>query len=685
MKKILFPVLFVIASYSAAWGQAVQKQVDSLSILLGRHTNQDTIRVALLNDIAYAYHMTDPAKGLEKAKEAVALAGKLKYAHGLAMGYSRMGVNYWASGKDSLAMEASEKALRLYKSSGNLLGYAKTLNNRALNYYALENYIAAIHDHEEALDIFRKLNFTIGILNSYNNMGVVFLALNDYPRALEAFLSASRISLPAVTPLQANIITNIGLVYKNLKEYPKALSYQNLALKKYLVLGDKQGIANTLGNIATVYDFLHDNSRALNYYRQALDINRSIGNKERIASDLTNIGVLHKSMGDLSLAKQYLQNAVSLYKETGNKNDLSEALLALSYAGEGVPEHPAALHYARDLQLAALQAARAGGSPLRESEALEALSATYEQSGQVTLALKAYKQHILLRDSIFNKAKEQEVLRKQLQFDFEQRELITKAEVQRQTMIRKAAITGSVSLVVVLVFGFILYKRKRDAVTRRQAAEYKATVAETELKVLRAQMNPHFIFNSLNAINDYISKNDKETAQQYLVEFAGLMRQALENSHLGEIPLADDLEFIKQYLRVEARRLNNAFTFVVEVDPSVDTENTLIPPLLLQPFIENSIWHGISPKAGSGDGIIKVMIKKEDEMLICTVEDNGVGRMPVIKAPAKKRKSLGLELTENRLAILNGKEQGGGRLQISENSDGKGTKVELSFPLKLAF
>lgn len=681
MKKILFPVLFVIAFSNATWGQTVQKAIDSLSVLIAKHTTQDTARVLLLNDIAYTYYMTDPAKGLEKAKEAITLAAKLKFARGLAMGYSRMGINYWATGKNSLAMEASEKALSIYKSSGNTLSYAKALNNRALNYYALENYIAAIHDHEEALNIFRKLNYSIGIQNSYNNMGVIFLALNDYPRALDAFLNANRVSPPATALLQASIITNIGLVYKNLKEYQKALSYQQAGLKKYQLLGDKRGIANTLGNIATLYDFLHDNKTALYYYRQALELNRSIGNKEGIASDLTNIGVLYKNSGDFPQATQYLQNAVNLYKETGDKNDLSEALLVLASVGGAAPKNQTALYHTRKLQLAALKAAEEGGSPLRKSEALEALSKTYEEAGDPALALNAYKQHILLRDTIFNKAKSQEILRKQLQFDFEEKELVNKAEIERQKTARKATISGSIVLLAILLAGFILYKRKRDADNRKQLAEYKAMVAETELKVLRAQMNPHFIFNSLNAINDYISKNDKETAQQYLVEFASLMRQALENSNLSEIPLADDLEFIKQYLQVEARRLNNAFTFKVDVDPAVDAENTLIPPLLLQPFIENSIWHGIAPKVGGGNGIIRVMIKKDADMLVCVVEDNGVG----MKTTNKKRRSLGIELTENRLAILNGQKKMAGQLAVSENSNGEGTKVELSFPLKLAF
>lgn len=684
MKRILFSMLFMICC-AAAVGQAVQKEIDSLSVLLDRHTDQDTVKVSLLTDVAFAYYMTDPAKGLEKAKQAVTLAGRLHYSRGLAMGYSRMGINYWAMGEHSQAMEASEKALHFYKVSGNLLGYAKALNNRALNEYALEDYTAAIHDHEEALDIFRKLNFSPGIQNSYNNMGVVFLALNDYPRALDAFLNANRISSAGISILQANIVTNIGLVYKNLKAYPKALSYQYEALKKYRALGNKQGVAGALGNIATIYDFLQDTTKALSCYRQALAINRSIGNKERIASDLTNIGVLYKNSGNPYRAAQYLQEAVSLYNQTSDKNDLSEALLALASASEGPTGNPAALRHARQLQLAALKAAGAGGSPLRESEALEALAKTYEQAGEPGLALKAYKRHILLRDTIFSKAKDQEILRKQLQFDFEQQQLATKAEIQRQKMLRKAIIAGSLTLMTILVAGFLLYKRKRDADNRKQVAEHKAMVAETELKVLRAQMNPHFIFNSLNAIRDYIAKNDKDTAQQYLLEFAGLMRKALENSHLSEVPLADDLEFIRQYLQVEARRLNNAFIFEIDIDPSVDIENTLIPPLLLQPFIENSIWHGISPKAGGGNGMIRVMIKKDNDMLLCTVEDNGAGRIPGVKDETKKRRSLGIELTKNRLAILNGKKQAATQLEVSENSNGEGIKVELSFPLKLAF
>jgi len=683
MKKTIFSVLILINSL-AAMGQNVQREIDSLSLLLERHAFRDTARVALLNGIAYAYHTTDPVKGLEKAKQAISLAARLEDSRGLAMGYSRMGINYWAAGEDSLAMAANEKALVWYKKSGDLLSYAKALNNRALNYYALENYTAAIHDHEKALEMFRRLNHKEGIENSYNNMGVVFLALNDYPRALQAFLNANRSAAQDASPLQASIYTNIGLVYKNLKEYPEALSYQKLALKKYQALGDQQGIASTLGNLATVYDFLHDTKRALSLYKQGLVINESIGNKERIASDLTNIGVLYGNSGNATLAKEYLQKAVSMYRETNDKNNLSEALLALATANEGALSSKG-LHQVRELQLEALKAAEAGGSPLRESEALEALSKTYELAGQPGLALKAYKRHIALRDTIFSKEKEQEILRKQLQFDFEQKELVTKAEIQRQAMIRKAAITGGVGSVAILLFGFILYKRKRDAVIRRKEAEYKASVAETELKVLRAQMNPHFIFNSLNAINDYISKSDKETAQLYLVEFAGLMRQALENSHLSEIPLADDLAFIEQYLHIEARRINNAFSFEINVDPSIDTENVLIPPLLLQPFIENSIWHGITPKGNGNKGIIRIVIKKDNDMLVCSVEDNGVGKIRAMSSNTKKRKSMGLELTESRLALLNRDKDAVGNLQFSEHSNGEGTQVRLSVPLKLAF
>src|SRR5205085_3446168 len=177
-------------------------------------------------------------------------------------------------------------------------------------------------------------------------------------------------------------------------------------------------------------------------------------------------------------------------------------------------------------------------------------------------------------------------------------------------------IIGSRILFIAAIASFIFYKRKRDAVEKQHEAEFKTEVSDTEMKALRAQMNPHFIFNSLNSISDYISKNNIPEADKFLSKFAKLMRLILENSERKEIPLQDDLKALELYMQLEALRMNNKFIHCIEVDKAIDASSTLVPPLILQPFVENSIWHGIANKEGKGK--ITITIKKEgDEMISC--------------------------------------------------------------------
>jgi LytS/YehU family sensor histidine kinase len=207
-------------------------------------------------------------------------------------------------------------------------------------------------------------------------------------------------------------------------------------------------------------------------------------------------------------------------------------------------------------------------------------------------------------------------------------------------------------------------------------------VSDTELKALRLQMNPHFIFNSLNSIGDYMHKNETSTAQDYLTRFAALMRMTLENSEFPEIALSEDLKFIELYLQVESKRLPGRFSYAIEVDESIDIENTLVPPLILQPLIENSIWHGFKSKDRTGHILIE--IKKEDEMIVCSVDDNGLGRN-MNGIVNKNKRSLGIRNTKDRISIINTKKRSDGALKIIDKANDGGTRVEVRLPLQTAF
>ncbi len=252
-------------------------------------------------------------------------------------------------------------------------------------------------------------------------------------------------------------------------------------------------------------------------------------------------------------------------------------------------------------------------------------------------------------------------------------------------MIRNSSIIIGGILILAAIAGIIIYKRRKDSIEKKKEAEFNVQVADTEMKALRAQMNPHFIYNSLNSINDYIDKHDIDKATDYTTKFAKLMRMILENSEHKEIPLADDLKTLELYMQLENMRMSNKFSYEIKVDDNIDPENTLIPPLILQPFVENSIWHGIAGK--SDNGKIWIHIKKEGGMINCVVEDNGVG----IQEPAYagkgtggvSKKSLGMKITNERIDILNKLKRSNAAVTLSNLSEG--TKIEVKLPEELAF
>jgi hypothetical protein len=221
--------------------------------------------------------------------------------------------------------------------------------------------------------------------------------------------------------------------------------------------------------------------------------------------------------------------------------------------------------------------------------------------------------------------------------------------------------------------------------TKREKAELNQQVSITEMKALRSQMNPHFIFNSLQSIHTFLIQNNTEDASTYLLKFSKLMRIVLENSQHQEVPLKEDLEALELYMQLESLRLKYPFTYEVKMDESIDEESTSIPPLILQPFVENAIWHGLHFKEEPGH--INIFIRKINNDLICTVEDNGIGRdlSKKVKQPMlMKKESLGMKLTEERLKILSELKKVKANFNITDlfNSNNKpsGTRIDVSLP-----
>ncbi len=233
------------------------------------------------------------------------------------------------------------------------------------------------------------------------------------------------------------------------------------------------------------------------------------------------------------------------------------------------------------------------------------------------------------------------------------------------------------------------YYRERINQIKKEArlkASFQKQVANLEMDALRAQMNPHFIFNCLSSIESYIIKNDTKKASAYLNNFSRLVRLILQNSRSSYVNLHDELEGLDLYLQLEQMRFRNSFSYEIVLKDKLNTENYEIPPMLIQPFVENSIWHGLNQ--GENGGKVTVEIQKVDETLKCVIQDNGIGRVAAaeIRESKKiKRKSMGMDITNERIQVINKIYNTNNEVEIEDLYDNQqqatGTKVTLIIPI----
>jgi uncharacterized membrane-anchored protein YhcB (DUF1043 family) len=235
---------------------------------------------------------------------------------------------------------------------------------------------------------------------------------------------------------------------------------------------------------------------------------------------------------------------------------------------------------------------------------------------------------------------------------------------------------------------FSIFRIRLNQVKKEQEKESKTQIeiAKNELKALRAQMNPHFLFNSLNSIQHYIINNKGEEAVFYLNRFAKLMRMILNNSEKSSITLNEEIEALKIYIDLERMRFSNLFNYEIIIDQNLDSDYEQIPAMLLQPYVENAILHGLTPKDSSG--FLKITFFIKDNFIHVYIEDNGIGRKKAQELKNQSRKnhaSMGMKITTDRLRLLSDVQQASYSVNFTDLYDAKqnpiGTRVEISWPL----
>jgi ligand-binding sensor domain-containing protein/uncharacterized membrane-anchored protein YhcB (DUF1043 family) len=239
--------------------------------------------------------------------------------------------------------------------------------------------------------------------------------------------------------------------------------------------------------------------------------------------------------------------------------------------------------------------------------------------------------------------------------------------------------------ITALIIIFIRLRIRGVKNKEKAKTELNKKIANIELQALRAQMNPHFIFNTMTSIQHYISNNDTDAALKYLSKFAKLMRSIIGNSKQQMIPIAEELNALNLYLELEIMRFTDKFEYKIVVDKDIDSNYDRIPSMLIQPYVENAIIHGLLPKQGHGK--ISIHLQKQGSNILCTIEDNGIGRersKEFKKNRVQQHKSMGMSITQERLDILNSslnQNLNAQILDLYENGAPSGTKVQIMIPL----
>ena len=522
----------------------------------------------------------------------------------------------------------------------------------------------------KALLLARQIGFDKGEAVSLNRIGMAYQISANYPKAMEVFLQALKLNekISYLNGRQRNL-HNLGIAYRDQGDHRQALEYFFKAKALEEQLRDSRMLSITLGGIGDNYRRLKNFDSARKYVQQSFDVASQIKYDRQIGAALYYLGEIYSEMEEDKLALEKYRLSFSYLKQSENYLRLCDVSLGIAKLYQKEGKNDSVVLYARR----SLLIAKEGGFTKQLRDAARFLSYYFRELS----ADSAYFYQDIAKaanDSIFSEEKTRQVQGLAWDEQLRQMDMAASAEKRkRQSILFSAAGGLAVLLFIVLAQLRINSIRKKE---KGKIAQVKKE-AELEMQSLRAQLNPHFIFNSLNAIQELILLEESEKSQTYLARFAKLLRMILENAEQPFVPLNKELELIELYLSLEKLRLPD-LEFSITTDNSINIEETFIPNMILQPYIENSLWHGLSHK--DGDKKLELNIYKQNGAVVYEIKDNGVGRKKSAELKSlyrKEHKSKGMELLSKRFKLL--AEEYGSEVEtsITDIQDEKGTIVSI--------
>lgn len=589
-----------------------------------------------------------------------------------------------------IALDKIEKALRMAYANKDMEGQAYCLQTLAAIQYRIGNYRQALIYNEKAMELFEERNLTKPYLISLRSAGESAEASGAADKAIAYYRAWLR---QDKSLNQTMVRESLARVYFNTNK-PMAAKDEFLILEKaYIRTGNAGKLVSVYENLGKSYSKLQDTTRAIRYFQRSDSMRVIYQPNYDSAVYYENLSYSYTS-SDPKRGVEYEKKALEVNKRTNRsskvvQNNLSigQQYMAGREPGKAIPFIVESINLAEQL-----------GELESSGEAYKALVEAYERVGDYRKARESFERYKTIQENIlenkeseatefirenmdlFEKDKRIALLVREKELDEDRINLLVQQKRdQEEILARQQQINFFLVIVAALLFLgiFLLIRGNRQ---RKIANKLLA------IRSLRSQMNPHFIFNSLNSVNSFISQSDEKSANKYLSEFSRLMRMVLHNSKEDFVPLDSELEILDRYLKLEHLRFGDHFDYVFEVDPAIEAGNISVPPMLFQPFIENAIWHGL--RYLERDGHLKVVFIGDNGLISVVIEDNGIGRArseEMKTANQSMKKSQGIRNTNDRVRLLNEVHHAGINViigNLNDDADYPGTRVEITIPVR---
>lgn len=725
LPKLSIVLFITLCFFSPKSSYAQSKFVDSLETILKNTPQKDTSRANLLTNISVAVFRSNAKKAEKYANEAYSISKKNKYRRGIAdVLYIRGLLNYDKS-FNVKAREQYTEALKIYKEVGYNKRYSFCYNSLGATHYvdgnfekALDYFLLSYEEEKEnklkdntvvlgnigslygqlgkykksivyfnkVVEMSKRINKKKTESHAYNNLGSTYENLGDLNKAVTYYQKANQIqkSIKDFKSLTHSHI-DIGRIYQGQKQYKKARFHfeesKTIAKKNEYRYFE----ASAWRCLGTLEDELENRKTGKAYLNKALKMFREIQAKPMISLTLINLGHCNSELKEFQIASQQLEEALLIKEELGDKKGVVETLTETARNLYNMGQYDEAIK----MCLKNKKSADELDIPFQKRMISKLMYELYLEKGEYKEALETYKEFQKLENERTNS----ELTRKIAELEFQNlfsdslkkssNKLsalgikVEQAEIKSEKSKKNALFLIIVSLILIILLLAVI----SILVVRNAKKEVKNITVEQ--KLLRTQMTPHFIFNSLGIAQGMILNKEYGKSLSYLSNFSTLLRSNLENSRDKLVKLENELSTVRSYVELQNSTMENPYNCVITLDKSVNATDVLIPPMLIQPFVENSIEHGF--KDDSGEKIIQVTIQFDHEDLVCVITDNGIGINHIRDQSDNPKTSMATQITKDRLKILSKEYKVNTGFSINDRRiySEQGTTVTLILPYKI--